>query len=119
MMLGPRSRPPFALALPQHVPFCKSSESRLPASVWDRLAFARQKLGEVVATAKAAAVCPDCGGVKGGGVDLAVHTGAPAKPALAIPPAQLRRAEPYTTRRCVARWPPPPFLWGVGRLGTG
>lgn len=38
----------------QHLPYDKDLEHELPAEIVDRLAFAKQKLGEIVAAAKAA-----------------------------------------------------------------
>ena len=62
----------------QHLPYDKDLEHALPAEIVDRLAFAKQKLGEIVAAAKAAhgvkpvpltsalptvgALLPHCGG---------------------------------------------------------
>lgn len=37
----------------QHLPYDKDLEQELPAEIVDRLAFAKQKLGEIVAAAKA------------------------------------------------------------------
>lgn len=38
----------------QHLPYDKDLEQALPAEIVDRLAFAKQKLGEIVAAAKGA-----------------------------------------------------------------
>ena len=79
----------------QHVPLDLAKETELPADVKPRLAFAHQKLQELVAVAKAA---PAAGEPE---LDLATYTGAPAEGpgAKAIPADYFQRPAPFAARR--------------------
>ena len=80
----------------QHVPLDLTLETSLPADLVPRLAFATQKLAEIVRTATAAtsaAAAP--------AIDLARWTGAPppAPAATELPEGMFSRPAPYSARR--------------------
>jgi hypothetical protein len=87
----------------QHVPYDLALEPAPPAGLARPLAFALQKLGEVVAAAAAAAAAQ--GGDEA--LELASFTGAPQAASLELGAEAFSRAAPYAERR-----------WGTGVLGA-
>jgi len=80
----------------QHVPIDSTLEAALPSELIPRLAFATQKLREIVLTAAATGDSS----VDAGALDLATWTGAPAPaPTADIPVALFSRSETYAARR--------------------
>lgn len=81
----------------QHVPLDLAKEAELPADVKPRLAFAYQKLQELMAVAKAAPAA----GEPEPELDIATYTGAPAEGAgaRAIPADYFQRSAPFNARR--------------------
>lgn len=78
----------------QHVPLDISLETHLSLTVLQRLAFARQKLDEIVAIARNPAHSEAT-------IDLAAYTGAPkaTSATASLPPEAFHRSEPYSLRR--------------------
>jgi 5-methyltetrahydropteroyltriglutamate--homocysteine methyltransferase len=97
-LLGPEQRLTVQTSTSlQHVPLDLALEKELPADVKPRLAFAVQKLGELVAVAQAVAA----GTVAGPEINLATYTGAPVEGAAAkaIPAEHFQRSAPFSVRR--------------------
>ena len=80
----------------QHVPYDLAAEEVPPAGLARPLAFAVQKLGEVVGTA-AAVLGAAPGAIPA--LDLAAFTGAPGGAPRELPADMFRRPEPYAERR--------------------
>lgn len=90
-------RPPQTSASLQHVPLDLNLETELPTAVKSRLAFAQQKLEEMVAVKEA--VTGHAGAASD--IDLSTYTGAPAMglTAKAIPTEFFQRPAPFAVRR--------------------
>ncbi|EFN57923.1 hypothetical protein CHLNCDRAFT_141995 [Chlorella variabilis] len=94
-LLGEEQRIATSTSL-QHVPYDLAAEEVPPAGLARPLAFAVQKLGEVVGTA-AAVLGAAPGAIPA--LDLAAFTGAPGGAPRELPADMFRRPEPYAERR--------------------
>ncbi|PSC76117.1 5-methyltetrahydropteroyltriglutamate-homoc ysteine s-methyltransferase isoform A [Micractinium conductrix] len=83
----------------QHLPYDLASEPELPSGLPAPLAFAVQKVEEVVTVARAASAATDGAAPAEPHIDLSTYTGAPPPAECQLDEALFRRAEPYEGRR--------------------